>query len=203
MMDRRELLYRASMLLGGAVSASVAAGVLAGCTTTSPDLATAEDTGKPLSGFLKPGEMAIVTAMADHIIPRTDTPGAIDVGVPAYIDRMATGYYRGVERGVLRAGLMQIATDAMELRGKAFNELSADDQILLMKQYDQAQYEQTRRNAGDPGATPHFFRMIKELTIIGYCTSEAGATKLLKYALTPGPYRGDIPYSQVGKAWAL
>lgn len=47
MMDRREPLYRASMLLGGAVSASVTAGVLAGCTTTSPGLATAEDTRPP------------------------------------------------------------------------------------------------------------------------------------------------------------
>jgi hypothetical protein len=200
MMDRRELLYRASMLLGGAVSASVTAGVLAGCTTTSPGLATAEDTGKPLSGFLNPGEMAIVTAMADHIIPRTDTPGAIDVGVPAYIDRMATGFYRDIERGVLRAGLMQIASDATKLGGKSFAALSAEQQITLMKQYDQAQYEQGRAN---PSGTPHFFRMIKELTIIGYCTSEPGATKLLKYEQTPGPYRGDIPYSQVGKAWAL
>lgn len=200
MMDRRELLYRASMLLGGTISASVAAGVLGGCTTTSPDVSTADDTGKPLTGFLKPGELAIVTAMADHIIPRTDTPGAIDVGVPAYIDRMAAGYYRDIERGVFRAGLMQIATDAMEMRGKSFHELTPEDQIALMKRYDQAQYEQTRAN---PSSTPHFFRMIKELTIIGYCTSEPGATKLLKYEQTPGPYRGDIPYSQVGKAWAL
>lgn len=198
MMDRRELLHRASMLLGGAISASTVAGVLAGCTTAPAP----EDTTTPQSGFLRPSEMAIITAMADQIIPRTDTPGAVDAGVPAYIDRMATGYYRDIERGVLRAGLMQIATDTMEYRGKTFAELSSEDQITLMKRYDQAQYEQTRNNAGNPGATPHFFRMIKELTIIGYCVSEPGATKLMKYAQTPGPYRGDIPYSEVGRAWA-
>lgn len=113
---------------------------------------------------------------------------------------MATGFYRDIERGVLRAGLMQIASDATKLGGKSFAALSAEQQVtLLMKQYDQAQYEQGRAN---PSGTPHFFR-IKELTIIGYCTSEPGATKLLKYEQTPGPYRGDIPYSQVGKAWAL
>lgn len=198
MIDRRELLYRASMLLGGAISAGTAAGVLAGCTTAPAP----EDTTTPMSGFLRPSEMAIITAMADQIIPRTDTPGAIDAGVPAYIDRMASGYYRDIERGVLRAGLMQIATDTMEYRGKTFAELSSEDQVTLMKRYDQAQYEQTRANAGNPTATPHFFRMIKELTIIGYCVSEPGATKLMKYAQTPGPYRGDIPYSEVGKAWA-
>lgn len=198
MMDRRELLYRASMLLGGAISASTAAGVLAGCTTAPAP----EDAAAPMSGFLRPGEMEIITAMADQIIPRTDTPGALDAGVPAYIDRMASGYYGDIERGVLRAGLMQIATDTMEFRGKTFAELSSEDQIALMRRYDQAQYEQTRSNAGNPSATPHFFRMIKELTIIGYCVSEPGATKLMKYAQTPGPYRGDIPYSEVGKAWA-
>jgi len=198
MMDRRELLHRASMLLGGAISASTVAGVLAGCTTAPAP----EDATTPQSGFLRPSEMAIITAMADQIIPRTDTPGALDAGVPAYIDRMATGYYRDIERGVLRAGLMQIATDTMEYRGKTFAELSSEDQITLMKRYDQAQYEQTRNNAGNPSATPHFFRMIKELTIIGYCVSEPGVTKLMKYAQTPGPYRGDIPYSEVGKAWA-
>ncbi|MDP3494327.1 MAG: gluconate 2-dehydrogenase subunit 3 family protein [Hyphomonadaceae bacterium] len=199
MMDRRELLHRASILLGGAISASTAAGVLAGCVATPEQTATAQP---PQGGFLKAGEMAIIAAMADQIIPRTDTPGALDAGVPAYIDRMATGYYSDIDRGVLRGGLIQIATDTMEFRGKSFDELSSDDQILLMKKYDQAQYEQTRRNAGITGAVPHFFRMIKELTIIGYCVSEPGATKLMKYSQTPGPYRGDVPYAEIGKAWA-
>lgn len=200
MMDRRELLHRAAMMLGGAISASTAAGVLAGCVAT-PDPTTSGDGAK--SGFLKPGEMAIITAMADQIIPRTDTPGALDAGVPAYVDRMATGYYGDIERGVLRAGLMQISTDTMEWRGKTFDELSSEDQITLMKKYDQAQYQQTQMNAGKAGSVPHFFRMIKELTIIGFCVSEPGATKTMKYAQTPGgAFRGDVPYSEIGKAWA-
>ena len=197
MMDRRELLHRAAIMLGGAISASTAAGVLAGCVAT-PDPTASTDA--PKTGFLKPGEMAIITAMADQIIPRTDTPGALDAGVPAYIDRMASGYYSDIDRGVLRAGLIQVATDTMEFRGKTFDELSSEDQITLMKKYDQAQYQQTRMNTGAP---PHFFRMIKELTIIGFCVSEPGATKVMKYAQTPGGmYRGDVPYSEIGKAWA-
>ena len=197
MMDRRELLHRAAIMLGGAISASTAAGVLAGCVAT-PDSTASGDMAK--SGFLKPGEMAIITAMADQIIPRTDTPGALDANVPAYIDRMASGFYSDIDRGVLRAGLTQVATDTMEFRGKTFDELSSEDQITLMRKYDQAQYQQTRQNTGGP---PHFFRMIKELTIIGFCVSEPGATKVMKYAQTPGGmYRGDVPYSEIGKAWA-
>jgi hypothetical protein len=45
--------------------------------------------------------------------------------------------------------------------------------------------------------------MLKELTTLGYFTSQPGATQALKYAAVPGPYKGDIPFSEVGKAWAI
>jgi gluconate 2-dehydrogenase gamma chain len=198
MMDRRELLYRASMILGGTISAGAASGILAGCVATPDTVA-----GQPKGGFLTKDETAIVTALADQIIPRTDTPGAVDVGVPAFIDRMLTGFYQDRERSIMRAGLQQVATDASELRGMPFAQLTSDEQIALMKQYDQQQYDYTRRNAGVQNTPPHFFRMMKELTITGFCTSEAGATKLMYYNQTPGPYRGDLPLSAVGKASAL
>jgi gluconate 2-dehydrogenase gamma chain len=195
MMDRRELLYRASMLLGGVITASAASGILAGC-TTAPDTI-----GEVKTGFLTPAETATVSALADQIIPRTDTPGALDVGVPAFIDRMLAGYYTDKERNVIRAGLASVDSDASKLRGKSFAQLTADEQVALMKQYDQAQYDYTRANANTQGAPPHYFRLIKELTIIGFCTSEAGATKLMRYEQTPGPFRGDVPTSEIGKAW--
>lgn len=196
MMDRRELLYRASLLLGGVISASAASGILAGC-TTAPGA-----TGDVKSGFLTAEESATVSAMAEQIIPRTDTPGALDVGVPAFIDRMLAGYYTDRERGVVRAGLASANADANRLRGKPFAQLTGDEQVELMRTYDKAQYDQTRANAGSD-APPHFFRLVKELTIIGFCTSEAGATKLMNYAQSPGPFRGDVPTSEIGKASAL
>lgn len=196
MMDRRELLHRASMLLGGALSSSAVAGVLAGC-VSAPQSAGDRQT------FLTAEEMRTVTAMADQIIPRTDTPGALDVGVPAFIDRMLAGYYRDKERAALRAGLGAVSTDSAELAGRSFADLTSEQQVTLMKQYDQEQYDYTRRNAGAENTAPHFFRLIKELTIVGFCTSEAGATKQMNYNQTPGPYRGDVPLSQIGKASAL
>jgi gluconate 2-dehydrogenase gamma chain len=198
MMDRRELLYRASMILGGTISAGAVSGILAGCVATPDPVA-----GQPKGGFLSKDETAIVTAMADQIIPRTDTPGAVDIGVPAFIDRMLTGYYQDRERSIMRAGLQQVATDASELRGIPFAQLTSEEQVNLMKQYDQQQYDYTRRNASVQDAPPHFFRMMKELTITGFCTSEAGATKLMNYNQNPGPYRGDVPLSEIGKASAL
>jgi hypothetical protein len=194
MMDRRELLNRAALLLGGALSSGTVAGVLAGCVSTPGGEAGAKT-------FLTADEMLIVTAMSDQIIPRTDTPGAIDAGVPAYVDRMLAGYYQDRERDIFRQGLRSVTTDAAELAGKHFAELSPEQQVSLMKEYDRLAYDQNRRVAADPKQQPHFFRLVKELTLVGYCTSEPGATKFLKYAAVPGPYRGDIPYSEVGKAW--
>jgi hypothetical protein len=195
MMDRRELIQRVAALMGGALSSGAVAGVLAGC-VSSPEAA-----GNTKS-FLTPDEMRTVTAMADQIIPRTDTPGALDVGVPGFVDRMLTGYYQDRERQIFRAGLMMATTDAAELAGKPFADLSTDQQVALMTEYDRLAWEQSRRNQNVTGASPHFFRLIKELTIVGFCTSEVGATKFLKYEAVPGPWRADIPYSEVGRAWA-
>jgi hypothetical protein len=191
MMDRRELIQRVAALMGGAISSSAIAGVLAGCTATPVDA-----DGK--QSFLTADEMRTVTAMADQIIPKTDTPGAIDVGVPAFIDRMLAGYYQDKERTIIRAGLGAVSTDGAELAGKHFADLTSEQQVTLMTEYDRLAY-----SPRPAGSDPDFFRLIKELTIVGFCTSEAGATKLMNYNQTPGPYRGDVPLSEVGKASAL
>lgn len=196
MMDRRELLHRASLLLGGAITASAASGILAGCVATPQPMTSGV-------GFLDDLEMSTVTAMADQIIPKTDTPGALDVGVPAFIDRMLAGYYQQRERDIMREGLKLADRDARLLRNVSFAQLTSSEQVALMKRYDQEQFDYTRANASKQNAPPHPFRLMKELTILGFCTSEAGATKLMYYNQNPGPYRGDLPLSQVGKVSAL
>lgn len=200
MMDRRELLHRITMTLGGAITASAASGILAGCVATP---ATQELDGPTPMGatgnFLTPLEMATITSMADQIIPKTDTPGALDVGVPAFIDRMLAGYYTGKERGIIRAGLTTVSADAKARHGLPFPALTSDQQVEMMKGYDRAAYAAPVA----PGSDPHFFRFVKELTITGFCSSEAGATKLMRYEQTPGPFRGDVPLKEIGKVWAL
>jgi hypothetical protein len=142
--------------------------------------------------------MTTITAMADQILPKTETPGALDVGVPAFIDRMLAGYYTDKERGIIRAGLVAVSTDAAEFRGKSFAALTAEEQVTLMKAYDQEAYS-SRATSPDP----HYFRLIKELTLLGFCTSKVGATTLMRYEQTPGPFKGDVPVSAIGKVWAI
>jgi hypothetical protein len=186
MMDRREVLARVAQLMGAGLSASLVSGVLAGC-------AAAPDVGAT-PAFLTNDERADLTAMADLILPRTQTPGALDVGVPAFMERMLAGYYGDRERQLVRAGLQRVATDAVASSGRRFAAAPEDVRLALLAGYD--------REAFTSGG-PHFFRLVKELVIVGFCTSEAGATMLMRYEQTPGPFRGDVPVSEIGKAWAL
>src|SRR5690349_18416871 len=108
-MDRRELIQRASALLGGTISASAVSGVLAGCTAIPFLPGSGGD--PPKATFFTPEESATVLVMADQIIPRTGTPGAVEAGVPAFIDRMLAGYYGDKERKRLREGLARADRD--------------------------------------------------------------------------------------------
>jgi hypothetical protein len=195
MIDRREMIHRATMILGGTLSSSAVLGVLSGCTAMP---APAPGRAAQIGTFFHPAEAQTVAAVSEQIIPRTDTPGAIDVGVPAFIDRMMAGYYQDKERHILRAGLARIDRDAHKAHGMTFAALALEQQVELMKIYDREAFEQNSK-----GGDKHAFRMLKELTTLGYFTSEPGATKALKYAAVPGPYKGDIPFSEVGKAWAI
>ena len=48
----------------------------------------------------------------------------------------------------------------------------------------------------------HYFRMIKELTLLGYFTSEIGCKQAQRYVEAPGRFDPCAPYTQGEKAWA-
>jgi hypothetical protein len=196
MIDRRELIQRVGAVLGGALSSGAALGVLSGCVATPTPAA-----GAGLK-FLTADEMKIATAMSEQIIPRTDTPGAIDLGVPAFIDKMMGDFYQDREKSILRAGLARAEADARTAHGKGFAELTSDQQVALMTVYDREAVQQARASATTPNAPVHFFRLMKELTTVGFFTTEVGSTQLLRYSAVPGPYRGDVPLSEIGRTWA-
>lgn len=186
-MNRRDAIKRTSFLLGSTLSASAILGVMSGC-KADPTLAWSPE-------FFTIEEGSIVETMAELIIPRTDTPGATDAGVPGFIDQMMANYYLEEAKLAFQNGLKQVDADAQAAHGKNFVGLTEEQQVALVEKYDQAAF-------GEGGDKKHFFRKMKELTVLGFCTSEAGATEFLEYDPVPGDYKGCIPYSDVGKAWA-
>jgi hypothetical protein len=188
-MNRREAIKRTALLMGGTLSASAMLGVLNGC-KAEPAIDWAPQ-------FFTPEEGSLVETIAERIIPRTDTPGAKDAGVPAFIDAMMKDFYGEKERNAFREALKKVDVDAKAAHGKIFSKLAPEQQDELLKKYDQEAFDQAKA-----GGDPHFFRTMKELTLLGFFTSEAGATEFLKYDPVPGDYKGCIPYAEVGRAWA-
>lgn len=186
-MNRRDAIKKTSFLLGGTLSASAIFGVMSGC--------KAEPVLDWTPSFFTTNEGGIIQDMVERILPRTDTPGAADVGVHSFIDNMMANFYQEKDRVALRSALQTVDADAQKDFGKNFTSLSDEQQDELLKKYDAAAYAQTT-------GEDHFFKRIKELTILGFCTSEIGATEFLEYDPLPGDYKGCIPYSDVGKVWA-
>ena len=196
---RREALGRVAILLGGAISAPTLAGVLDAATRRA--WATAQGwTPRTLSA----SQMELVAVIADHIIPETDTPGARAAGVHRFVDTLLTDHYPVAERDRFLAGLGGVDEQSRSRHGKPFVECAPGQRVALLAEMDEEAY--APRGSDTPPATPAgektwFFRRMKELTLVGYYTSEIGATQELH--VSPfGPYHGDIPYRSVGRSWA-
>lgn len=177
------------MLLGGALSAPAIAGVLAGCDTRN-----AGGTWRALTS--EQGEL--VATIADHIIPETDTPGARAAGVHVFIDTMLAGHYGEEDRKRVLDGLGEFDERARRECGGPFIRCSAEEQRALLTRVDQEAFAST----GGPRDVP-WFRTIKELTVLGYYTSEIGATKELQHVAVPERFEGCVPLEQIGRTWAV
>ncbi len=189
-MNRRDAIKNAGILLGGVLSASAISGVLSGC-KAEPKIDWAPK-------YFTPEEGSLVEAIAERIIPKTDTPGAKDAGVPGFIDQMMAEFYEEKDKNAFRDGLKAVDAAAQKAHGKPFVSLTPEQQDEVLTAQDKEAYDENRPK----DAPTHFFRTMKELTVLGFCTSEPGATQFLKYEAVPGAYHGCIPYSEVGATWA-
>jgi gluconate 2-dehydrogenase gamma chain len=192
-MDRREALQRTAMMLGYAISAPALMGVLNGC-KAAPDLAY-----KPV--FLSEDLARVVAEVAEIIIPKTDTPGAKDVGVPAFIDKMLNDCYTKEDQDRFIKGATDFDADAKATYGDSFVYCDAEKQKELVYKYHNDAIAATKSDS--PPKERPFIMVVKELTMLGFFTSEPGATQVLRYEAVPGEYKGCIPFSEVGRTWAI
>lgn len=130
-------------------------------------------------------QAATVTALADAILPRTDTPGALDVEVPAFIARLTTDWFSAEEAAELRRGLDAVASRATARFGRSLPALGEVDRIALLTELDAA--------TGGPGSAEETFGRIKSLTVYGYFTSKQIQVEVLETAIIPGRFDGCIP----------
>jgi gluconate 2-dehydrogenase gamma chain len=103
-------------------------------------------------------------------------------------------------------GLQEIDNEASKSQGKTFVELDAKAQEQLVRKYHDAAVnaEREARATSKPHLKRPFVLMTKELTMLGYFTSQAGATEVLQYSAVPGAFHGCVPIKEAGngKTWA-
>ena len=187
MMDRREAIARVVAITGTMVFG--AEFLLTGC---SPR-------GKKVRSPYSSRDLTLMDEIADTIIPNTDTPGAKAAGVGAFMAMLTREGYDDDTYAVFRTGLEQIDNASRKHHDKVFLESSAAERTALLTELDRVAWNHARdKGRNEP---PHYFRLMKELTLIGYFTSEIGCTQALRYSAVPGAYDGNAPYKKGDRAW--
>ncbi|MEX2639037.1 MAG: gluconate 2-dehydrogenase subunit 3 family protein [Balneolales bacterium] len=185
--DRREAIKRTALMMGGFVFAPSAMGVLKGCTAT-PGLEWT-----PVN--FSQSQAHLISELTDVIIPSGDTPGARESGVPAFIEQMVFENYPSGDKEAFLEGLSEFHSLVHREYGINYAELSGEQKFEFAE-------AQNRSAIEDSHDSRPFFLTIKELTMLGYFTAEAGATGgLLRYEPIPGRYDGCVPLEEIGKAW--
>ena len=149
----------------------------------------------PGGGFEAPfsvDEKALVAVMAEGIIPKTDTPGAIGAGVPQFIEMIFADWFMADEQRQFRAGLGQMNDEARTRFGKDFVRLAASQQLALLTAWDAAA---AKAGAPGSGAPQHPFARFKTLTVVGYYTSQIGQDTELQAQMDAGQDTADGPVS--------
>lgn len=186
-MNRREVLKRSSLFVGGALTAGTIAAVMNGCK------ADAALDWNP--SFMTIDEARLVEEVAERIIPETDTPGARKALVHRFIDRAISNNYTEEEKNRFREGLQLFDKRSQEKHGVPFVQCAPEqmDEVL------QSLADESRGTSGDE----HIWPAMRGAVASAFFTSEVGMTEVLKYDPVPGEWIGCVDYDEVGGAWAL
>jgi len=187
-MNRREAIGRVALILGGTIIGAdfFLSGCKSGATKIS-NLFTVED-------------IVFLNEVAETILPETATPGAKAAKVGQFMVLMVNDCYGPEEQKIFIAGMATLKAQSSKEYGITFMDLDARQKTEFLTGLNLEQKENAKNTEAQQPI--HYFKMIKELTLLGYFTSEAGCKRARRYIPVPGKYIGCIPYRKGDKAWA-
>ena len=206
-MERREAVKYISILLGGAVIGADA--FLSGCKTKTGSTTdwTTED-------------VAYLNEIGETILPRTSTPGAKDANVGQFMTVMVNDCYVEADQKAFREGLEKLNDASDKKFGKNFMSITPQQRTQLLTEIDKEakdyqkkvgefnnaenKKEKDEKAKGNQNyvkqhMAPHYFTMMKQLTLLGFFTSEVGMKQAVRYIPVPGRYEGCVPYKKGDK----
>jgi hypothetical protein len=160
---------------------------------------------------LNPHQEATVRMMAEMILPRTDTPGANDVGACEFIDLILSEWYDDTERGRFLDGLADVDSRSQALFGKEFVGCSSLQRAEILNALgteivalaESAHNPRPVRGDWSSRSNEHFYGMLRRLTLTAYYTSEAGMTEELHYEVIPDHHDACAPAQSAPEASKL
>ena len=190
---RREAIKRVSFLLGG-VALVGGSGLLQAC-STKDRAAAAGGIGK-----FSATDVALLDEVADTILPETKTPGAKAAKVGPFMAVMVTDCYEPEDQKIFRDGMGKLDEASKKANGKSFMDSTPAQRLSLLESLDREQ--KTYMDAKKEDDRAHWFRMMKELSMLGYFTSEIGYTQAQRYAESPGHYDPCTTIKPGDRSWA-
>ena len=173
------------------------AGRFAGVAAVWASLPMRSGAALPAPAGWSPGEEALLTLIGDTILPATPgSPGAGAVEIGRFIAMMANDCQEPGVAATIRLGLRDIEGASRAKAGRSFSELAPAEREAVLTAYE------TRAPGVAAGWAVNPFRKIKELTILGYFTSEPGATTAVRYDPVPGAYHGSVRLGPGDRCWA-
>jgi len=222
MITRREAVARVAALLGG-VALIGGSALITGCRTEKTDV--------PFTPFTA-DDVAYLDEIADTILPTTSTPGAKAAKTGELMARIITDSYSAEDQKTFRAGMVKLDDASKDKNGgKTFMQATPEQRLALLKTLDKEQFDYSEKHrldqlrkskeflaqavqenapktesqqatAASDQPPNRYFRMMKELSLLGYFTSEIGCTQAQVYEEAPGRYDPCLPYTPGQKAWA-
>ena len=197
-MDRREAVKRVTFMLGGIALVGSSTGLLTACAKADREAVAKAGT----TGDFTSDDIALLDEVADTILPDTaKSPGAKAARTGPFIALMVKDTYTPEDQKVFRDGLVALDEASKKANGGAtFMKATPAQRTALLTALDKEQFDfqKTRK----PTDKQHYFRMMKELTMLGFFTSEIGMTKAMRYKESPGPFQPCVPYTKGDPAWA-
>lgn len=143
------------------------------------------DAGQQAGRALTVEQMALVTALADTILPKTDSPGAVEVGTPAFIDLLVAEWYSDADKAELLSGLAAFDDRCRQAKGNGFAALEQGARDDFLRTID--------GQSGPKGSVEATYRRLKDAVVFGYLTSKPVATMIAWTPIIPGRFDGCVP----------
>lgn len=197
-MNRRDALKKSALALGAAAGAPTLLSLLQACANTDRLTWTPQ--------FLNEDQARFISAFVDFLLPKTETPGGLDVKADVFIDLMYAKTYDEAGQKQVVADIEKFNADCKAKFGNVFAELSPEDKTACLKDQE-ANSPKFAPKVWGTGVGPQepvgFYRSLKSTVLWAYFSSEEIGKNVLSYDPVPGEFRGCIPLSEVGNTWSL